>query len=77
MEFFFRQSGGTTGGVFKHIELRGLLHSPWGVALAPSDFGPLSNAQLISNNITRGRIGAYDPTSGAYLGFLRGGDRRL
>jgi uncharacterized protein (TIGR03118 family) len=61
----------TTGGVFRHLELRGPLHSPWGVALAPADFGPLSNALLISNNIPRGRIEAFDPTSGSYLGFLR------
>jgi len=61
----------TTAGVFKHIELRGPLHSPWGVALAPANFGPFSNALLISNNIPRGRIEAFDPNSGAYLGFLR------
>jgi len=61
----------TTDGVFKHIELRGPLHSPWGVALAPADFGPLSNALLILNNIARGRIEVFDPNSGAYLGSLR------
>ena len=60
-----------TDGKFKNIELHGPLHSPWGVALAPADFGPLSNALLISNNIARGRIEAFDPSSGAYLGSLR------
>jgi len=49
----------------------GPLHSPWGVALAPADFGPMSNALLITNNISRGRVNAFDPKSGAFLGPLR------
>jgi uncharacterized protein (TIGR03118 family) len=62
----------TTGGVLKSsVRVRGPLHSPWGIALAPADFGPFSNALLISNNISRGRIDAFDPNSGAYLGFLK------
>jgi hypothetical protein len=31
----------------------------------------MSNAILISNNISRGRINAFDPSSGAFLGPLR------
>ena len=31
----------------------------------------MSNALLITNNTTRGRINAYDPKTGAYLGALR------
>jgi uncharacterized protein (TIGR03118 family) len=62
----------TTGGVLlSHLALSGPLHSPWGIALAPSDFGPMSNALLIANNTSRGRINAFDPTSGAFLGPLR------
>jgi hypothetical protein len=34
-------------------------------------FGPMSNAILISNNISRGRVNAFDPESGAFLGPLR------
>jgi len=62
----------TTAGVLKsHFALNGPLHSPWGVALAPADFGPMSNAILITNNTSRGRINAFDPKSGAFLGPLR------
>ena len=62
----------TPAGVLKtHFALSGPLHSPWGVALAPSDFGPMSNALLITNNTPHGRINAFDPKSGAFLGPLR------
>ena len=60
-----------SGVLISHFALRGPLHSPWGVALAPADFGPMSNAILITNNTSRGRINAFDPKSGAFLGPLR------
>jgi uncharacterized protein (TIGR03118 family) len=59
------------GSLQTHFAVRGPLHSPWGVAQAPPDFGPMSNAILISNNIPRGRINAFDPSTGAFLGPLR------
>ena len=31
----------------------------------------MSNALLITNNTTRGRINAFDPKTGAFLGALR------
>jgi uncharacterized protein (TIGR03118 family) len=58
------------GTVFKHDAVHGPLHSPWGLALAPPDFGPFSNAILIANNINDGRINAFDPGTGAFLGAL-------
>jgi uncharacterized protein (TIGR03118 family) len=62
----------TPAGVLKtHFAVSGPLHSPWGVALAPSDFGPMSNALLITNNTPHGRINAFDPNTGAFLGPLR------
>ena len=62
----------TTGGILLNsIKVRGPLHSPWGIAKAPADFGPLGNAILITNNTPRGRINAFDPVSGAFLGPLR------
>jgi uncharacterized protein (TIGR03118 family) len=61
----------TDGTLVKHFAVHGPLHSPWGIALAPDNFGPMSNAILITNNISRGRINAFDPTSGAFLGPLR------
>jgi uncharacterized protein (TIGR03118 family) len=62
----------TPGGVLvSHFALKGPLHSPWGVAMAPPDFGPMSNALLITNNTPTGRINAFDPKTGAFLGALR------
>ncbi len=49
----------------------GPLHSPWGLALAPADFGPFSNTLLVANNVPDGKINAFDPASGAFLGTLR------
>ncbi|HXA82578.1 MAG TPA: TIGR03118 family protein [Methylomirabilota bacterium] len=59
------------GELISGFALHGPLHSPWGVALAPADFGPMSNALLITDNTPRGRINAFDPKSGAFLGPLR------
>jgi uncharacterized protein (TIGR03118 family) len=61
----------TAGNLVKHFASHGPLHSPWGIALAPADFGPMSNAILISNNISRGRINTFDPNTGQFLGPLR------
>jgi uncharacterized protein (TIGR03118 family) len=59
------------GTLVKHFAVQGPLHSPWGIALAPDNFGPMSNAILITNNTPRGRINAFDPATGAFLGPLR------
>jgi uncharacterized protein (TIGR03118 family) len=67
----FVDSFTTAGVLIRHFAANGPLHSPWGVAIAPADFGPMSNALLITNNISRGRINAFDPGSGAFLGPLR------
>jgi uncharacterized protein (TIGR03118 family) len=58
------------GTVFKHDAVHGPLHSPWGLALAPSNFGPFSNAILVGNNDKQGRINAFDPSTGKFLGAL-------
>ena len=61
----------TNGEVISEFALHGTLHSPWGVALAPADFGPMSGALLITDNTPHGRINAFNPKSGAFLGPLR------
>jgi uncharacterized protein (TIGR03118 family) len=61
----------TDGSLKTRFAVQGPLHSPWGLAQAPADFGPMSNAILVSNNIPRGRINAFDPDTGAFLGPLR------
>jgi hypothetical protein len=42
---------------------------PWGVALAPQDFGFFSHDLLIGNRFG-GTIAAFDPISGHFLGLL-------
>jgi uncharacterized protein (TIGR03118 family) len=60
----------TAGNLVKHFALHGPLDSPWGIALAPADFGRMSNAILISNNVPTGRINAFNPETGEFLGPL-------
>jgi uncharacterized protein (TIGR03118 family) len=61
----------TDGNLLQHVAVNGPLHSPWGLAMAPADFGPFSGALLVANNIPKGRIDAFDPNTGAFLGVLR------
>ena len=63
-----------TNGIFvKHLVAEGgKLNAPWGLALAPADFGTLSNALLVGN-FGDGKIHGYDPDSGRYLGELGDG----
>ena len=58
------------GTLKQHSAVRGPLHSPWGLAQAPDNFGPMSNAILVTNNTSRGRINAFDATTGEFLGPL-------
>jgi uncharacterized protein (TIGR03118 family) len=45
------------------------LSDPWGVALAPSDFGAFAN-DLLVGNFGDGHINAFDPVHGTWLGTL-------
>jgi uncharacterized protein (TIGR03118 family) len=51
------------------VKVGGLLNAPWGMALAPKDFGTLSGALLISNHAD-GSINGYDPAKGTFIGTL-------
>jgi uncharacterized protein (TIGR03118 family) len=60
-------------GTFVKTLVRSLiLNQAWGVALAPSNFGPLSNTLLISNNSVDGTINGFNPTTGAFVGTITG-----
>jgi uncharacterized protein (TIGR03118 family) len=65
------------GKLVNRLEPAGVLRNPWGIALAPANFGPFSNAVLVGNfNFGNpasgpGVIGAFDPVSGKFLGLLR------
>jgi len=45
------------------------LNSPWGITLAPATFGQFGG-DLLVGNFGDGRINAFDPTTGAFLGTL-------
>ena len=47
----------------------GVLDSPWGLALAPANFGDFSGALLVGN-FGNGMINAFDPITGALRGSL-------
>jgi uncharacterized protein (TIGR03118 family) len=63
----------TNGNLLKHlVNQGGKLNAPWGMALAPADFGTLSNALLVGN-FGDGAINGYDPSTGRYLGTVADG----
>ena len=59
------------GALIRRLVTRGALNSPWGLALAPDNFGRFSGALLVGN-FGDGHINAYNPDTGANLGQLRG-----
>ena len=62
----------TEKGVKVKTLIQGLpLNQAWGIALAPSNFGPLSNTLLISNNSEFGTINAFDPNTGKFVGTIK------
>jgi uncharacterized protein (TIGR03118 family) len=66
----------TEGGTFvKRLSQGAPLNQPWGIAAAPSNFGPLSNTLLISNNINNeGTINAFNGITGAFVGTVKDTD---
>ena len=50
----------TSGNFIRRVASAGELNSPWGLALAPSDFGRFSG-DLLVGNFGDGRIHAFDP----------------
>jgi uncharacterized protein (TIGR03118 family) len=47
------------------------LNQPWGFAVAPNNFGKLSNTLLVSNNTNNGTINAFNLASGDFVGTIR------
>ena len=67
-----------TGTLLARIAEHGQLNSPWGIALAPSNFGAFSGDLLIGN-FGDGRINAYEPKEdGSFelVGPLRTSDHK-
>jgi uncharacterized protein (TIGR03118 family) len=57
------------GNLIERFASQGTLNSPHGLALTPADFGAFSNALLVGN-FGDGRINAFDPKTGRFLGQL-------
>jgi uncharacterized protein (TIGR03118 family) len=61
------------GNLIRRFASQGTLDSPWGLTLAPANFGTFSNAVLVGN-FGDGHINAFNAVSGAFLGQLRSGN---
>jgi uncharacterized protein (TIGR03118 family) len=57
------------GGFVKTLISGPPLNGPWGLAMAPANFGKFSN-DLLVGNVNDGLINAFDPTNGTFLGSL-------
>jgi len=58
----------TSGTFMRRFASHGTLNSPWGLVLS-GDFGKFSHSLLVGN-FGDGRINAFDPSTGAFLGQL-------
>jgi len=57
------------GNMVKRLTSHGALNSPWGLAIAPANFGQFSGALLVGN-FGNGHINAFDPSNGTPLGHM-------
>lgn len=57
------------GNMIKRLTSHGPLNSPWGLEIAPANFGQFSNALLVGN-FGNGHINAFDPWTGTSLGHM-------
>jgi uncharacterized protein (TIGR03118 family) len=61
----------TNGNFVQRLVSMGALNAPWGLALAPGNFGKFSG-DLLVGNFGDGTINAFDPATGALVGTLDG-----
>lgn len=61
------------GQNLQHLQRRGVMNAPWGLAIAPQSFGRFAG-QLLVGNLGDGRITVLDPRNGANRGQLKGAD---
>jgi uncharacterized protein (TIGR03118 family) len=59
------------GSFVKRLAHGAPLNQPWGFAIAPKNFGPLSNTLLISNNTNAGTINGFNLTTGKFVGTVK------
>jgi uncharacterized protein (TIGR03118 family) len=68
--FGFVDKFSPSGKLLQRLESGPWLNAPWGVALAPANFGFYSNHLLIGNTGS-GQIAVYDVATGRFDGLLR------
>lgn len=61
------------GHLMHRVASGGPLNSPWGLAIAPPNFGAFSN-DLLVGNFGDGTINAYDPRTDRFMGQVMGPD---
>jgi uncharacterized protein (TIGR03118 family) len=59
------------GTLVKQLVQGAPLNQPWGFAVAPKNFGPLSNTLLVSNNTNGGTINAFNLENGQFVGTIK------
>jgi uncharacterized protein (TIGR03118 family) len=59
----------SSGALVKRLATGGALNAPWGLAMAPANFGSASNMLLVGN-FGDGKINVYNPDTGAFAGTL-------
>jgi uncharacterized protein (TIGR03118 family) len=59
------------GTFLKQVAHGAPLNQPWGLAIAPRNFGPLSNTLLVSNNTNTGTINAFNSITGQFVGTIK------
>lgn len=65
----FDENGNLLKTLIPPNQVGGPLNVPYAMAMAPANFGAFSNTLLVGN-LQDGRINAFDPNSGAFLGAL-------
>jgi len=63
----------TSGRLRGHLQHGPWLNSPWGITLAPADFGEFSHEVLIGN-FGSGQISAFNPVTGRFIGLMKNHD---
>jgi uncharacterized protein (TIGR03118 family) len=59
------------GTFVKRLASGAPLNQAWGMAVAPSNFGPLSGTLLVTNNTKTGTINGFDMTTGKLVGTVK------
>jgi uncharacterized protein (TIGR03118 family) len=74
----FAPASGAPGGFVDVFDAKGILknheflhgaplNQPWGIAVAPNNFGVLSGTLLVSNNTNAGTINGFNATTGEFV----------